>query len=76
MLEYGRCAEPENRIVQAVFKVRSDTSICNGLEKKCAATKKSPAAKATGDHFWHGQKDLNPRHMVLEWLWKDEKLHK
>ena len=23
--------------------------------------------------FWQGQKDLNPRHAVLEWMWKQRK---
>ncbi len=21
--------------------------------------------------FWQGQKDLNPRHAVLEWMWEE-----
>ena len=33
-------------------------------------TKKSGIAKAIPDFFWQGQKDLNPRHAVLEWMWK------
>ena len=34
--------------------------------------------KETGENpvfspaFWQGQKDLNPRHAVLEWMWKHE----
>ena len=33
-------------------------------------TKKSGIAEAMPDFFWQGQKDLNPRHAVLEWMWK------
>ena len=33
-------------------------------------TKKSGTAEAIPDFFWQGQKDLNPRHAVLEWMWK------
>ena len=31
-------------------------------------TKKSGIAEAMPDFFWQGQKDLNPRHAVLEWM--------
>ena len=33
-------------------------------------TKKSGIAEAMPDFFWQGQKDLNPRHAVLEWMWE------
>ena len=23
--------------------------------------------------FWQGQKDLNPRHAVLEWMWEENR---
>ena len=32
-------------------------------------TKKSGIAEAMPDFFWQGQKDLNPQHAVLEWMW-------
>ena len=32
----------------------------------CSLTKKSGTAAAIPDFFWQGQKDLNPRHAVLE----------
>ena len=34
-------------------------------------TKKSGIAEAMPDFFWQGQKDLNPRHAVLEWMWEE-----
>ena len=35
-----------------------------------AITKNSATANAVGAVFGRGQKDLNPRHAVLEWMWK------
>ena len=26
--------------------------------------------------FWQGQKDLNPRHAVLEWMWEESRERK
>ena len=42
---------------------------CLVAESLCALTKNREASVCSPLHFWQGQKDLNPRHAVLEWVW-------
>ena len=45
-------------------------------EPECTPFPYNTCKKKTGENpvfspaFWQGQKDLNPRHAVLEWMWK------
>ena len=44
---------------------------CLVAESLCALTKNREASVCSPLHFWQGQKDLNPRHAVLEWMWEN-----
>ena len=43
---------------------------CLVAESLCALTKNREASIVLASLFLAGQKDLNPRHAVLEWMWK------
>ena len=43
---------------------------CLVAESLCALTKNREVSICLPLYFWQGQKDLNPRHAVLEWMWE------